>query len=655
MIGILIRTLLAACVLIVSAATRAPALKPQASSPKPFFDPYERSIADLQSALEKRQVTSRQLVESYLARIEAYDQQGPRINAFISLNPAALETADALDRERAARKVRGALHGIPIVVKDNFDTFDLPTTGSSIALATYRPARDAYQVARMREAGAIILGKTNLHELASGIVTVSSLGGQTRNPYDPARNPGGSSGGTAAAIAANFAAAGLGTDTCGSIRIPAAHNNLVGLRPSAGLSSRAGVIPLSHTQDVAGPLARNVRDVALLLDATVGVDPADAVSAAGRGRTPRSYVDGLATSTLTDVRLGLVAPLFGDMPDDDEVGRVVRASLDTAKAGGAVLVELPVPNLTELLRATSVIDAEFKFDLADYLAAASNPPVRSLGDILERGLHHQALDATFRRRNGIASRDSESYRASLARREDARKAILAAMDAERVTALVYPTIRRKAALISESQGGSNCQLSPTTGLPALSVPAGFTPDGLPVGVEFVGRPFSEADLLKLGAAFERTIRARRAPSSTPPLTAANVRPAARPAASPGTASASPAIRASFRQPSPSVLSFDVSIEGVDASDMLVVVLHRMAPPNPPGSAAPGQAGYVIARLLRTGELAGRGEIALRDADREDLAAGRLRVRLFTRQRPFGDVMVPLGTGLDRVSETRPPS
>jgi amidase len=654
MIGTLIRASLAACLLFFSALGPTPssfalsrfgaptfALSSYGGQASPF-DPYERSIADLQAALEKRQVTSRQLVEGYLARIEAYDRHGPRINAFISLNPGALQTADALDRERAARKVRGPLHGIPIVVKDNFDTFDLPTTGSSIALATYRPPRDAYQVARLREAGAIILGKTNLHELASGIVTVSSLGGQTRNPYDPARNPGGSSGGTAAAIAANFAAAGLGTDTCGSIRIPAAHNNLVGLRPSAGLSSRAGVIPLSHTQDVAGPLARSVRDVALLLDATVGVDPADPVSAAGRGRAPRSYVDGLATSTLKDVRLGLVAPFFGDMPDDDEVGRVVRASLDTAKAGGAVLVELPMPNLTELLRATSVIDAEFKFDLADYLAAASNPPIRSLGDILERGLHHQALDATFRRRNGIASRDSESYRASLARREDARKAILAAMDAERVTALVYPTIRRKPALIGESQGGSNCQLSPTTGLPALSVPAGFTPDGLPVGVEFVGRPFSEPDLLRLGAAFERATRARRPPASTPPLGALPSRPATEAPSAAVPARQAPEVVARFRQPSPSVLAFEVTVEGLKAEDMLLVALHR-TPPTPASTAADPvkPAGFLIGRLLRTGELSGRGEITLRDSDRDDLAAGRLYVRLFTRQRPFGDVMLPV--------------
>jgi hypothetical protein len=400
------------------------------------------------------------------------------------------------------------------------------------------------------------------------------------------------------------------------------------------------VIPLSHTQDVAGPLARNVRDVALVLDATAGVDPADAASEAGRGRVPRSYVDGLATAPFKDVRLGLLMPLFGDMPDDEAVGRVVRASLGAAKAAGAVLVDIPMPNLTELLRATSVIDAEFKFDLADYLAAASTPPVRSLGEILDRGLYHQALDGSFRRRNGIAARDSESYRTSLARREEARKAILAAMDGERVTALVYPTIRRKAALNGEAQGGSNCQLSPTTGLPALSVPAGFTADGLPVGIEFVGRAFSEPDLLKLGSAFERATRARRPPASTPPLSSPPSRPTATSTAS--SARLAPEVVARFRQPGPNTLAFEITVEGVKAEDMLLVALHRTAP-TPAGSTpdAVKSSGFLIGRLLRTGELTGRGEIALRDADREDLAAGRLSVRLFTRQRPFGDLMRPV--------------
>ena len=275
---------LAAAAAILAGSTCAAPLGAQV--PASAFDPTERSIADLQTALSTGVVTSRQLVEAYFARIEAYDRSGPELRAFISVNPGALDTADALDRERQDGRVRGPLHGIPVAIKDNFDTADMPTTGSSIALATHQPARDAFQVEKLRAAGAIVIGKTNLHELAAGILTVSSLGGYTRNPYDPSRNPGGSSGGTGAAVAASFAAAGLGSDTCGSIRIPAAFNNLVGLKPTMGLSSRAGVIPLSLSQDVAGPLARSVDDLAIMLDATVGPDARDPATGAGRGRTP---------------------------------------------------------------------------------------------------------------------------------------------------------------------------------------------------------------------------------------------------------------------------------------------------------------------------------------------------------------------------------
>ncbi len=250
------------------------------------FDLVEKSIAELQHAMAAGEVSSHELVAAYLARIDAYDKSGPKLNAMIALNPRALAEADALDKERAAKGPRGPLHGIPIVVKDNFETADMPTTGGSIALAGFEPKEDAFQVAKLRAAGAVILGKTNLHELAAGITSVSSMGGQTRNPYDPARNPGGSSGGTAAAVAANFAAAGMGSDTCGSIRIPSGHNSLVGLRGTLGLSSRAGVIPLSHTQDIGGPLARTVVDLATMLDATVGADERDPIDA--RERRPHS-------------------------------------------------------------------------------------------------------------------------------------------------------------------------------------------------------------------------------------------------------------------------------------------------------------------------------------------------------------------------------
>ncbi len=252
---------------------------PPPSPAPPLFEVFEQSILDLQAAQTAGRVASKGLVESYLARIAAYDQAGPALNAIVLLNPRARDEAEALDRERAAKGPRGPLHGIPVLIKDNYDTADMPTTAGTLGLATLRPAADAFQVKRLRDAGAVILGKTTMHELAAGITTISSLTGQTRNPYDLARVPGGSSGGTGAAIGASLAAAGMGSDTCGSIRIPAANQNLVGLRATRGLSSRTGVIPLSSTQDVAGPLARTVTDLAIMLDATVGADPQDAVTA----------------------------------------------------------------------------------------------------------------------------------------------------------------------------------------------------------------------------------------------------------------------------------------------------------------------------------------------------------------------------------------
>src|SRR5918996_4539845 len=256
---------------------------------EPTFDVIEKTIPELQAAMRSSQVTSRQLVEIYLARIAAYDRQGPRLNAMVVLNPNALRDADVLDRERASKRERGPLHGIPIVIKDNFETVDMPTAAGSLALASYQSTGDAHQVEKLRAAGAVVIGKTNMHELAAGITSISSVGGQTRNPYDLSRNPGGSSGGTGAAVAANFAVGGMGSDTCGSIRIPAAHNNLVGLRGTRGLASGRGIVPLSTTQDIGGPLARTLGDLAIMLDATVGADPADETTAAASGHIPKSY------------------------------------------------------------------------------------------------------------------------------------------------------------------------------------------------------------------------------------------------------------------------------------------------------------------------------------------------------------------------------
>ena len=257
------------------------------------YDAFEKSIGELQADMAAGKTSAAGLVRFYLDRIAAYDQAGPRLNAVIFLNPQAVADARALDDERKKRGPRGPLHGIPVLLKDNFETRDMPTTGGSLALAGVVPAGMPSRFDELREAGAVILGKVNLHELALGLTTVSSLGGQTLDPYDLTRAPGGSSGGSGVAAAANFAAFTMGTDTSGSIRIPSSHNNIVGLRPSAGLSSRSGIIPFGHTQDTGGPMARTVSDIAVVLDATVGDDPDDPTTAASTGRIPRTYTSSL--------------------------------------------------------------------------------------------------------------------------------------------------------------------------------------------------------------------------------------------------------------------------------------------------------------------------------------------------------------------------
>jgi Asp-tRNA(Asn)/Glu-tRNA(Gln) amidotransferase A subunit family amidase len=508
------RPTLAAIVLAMLAAS--PGLRSQA--PRPAFDVFEKSITELQNAMAAGTITSRQIVEQYLARIDAYDQRGPMINAFISLNPKALDEAAARDAERKAGRARGPLHGIPVAIKDNYVTADLPTTGASLALQNFAAGRDAFAVRKLREAGAVVIGKTNLHELAYGITSISSMGGQTRNPYDPSRNPGGSSGGTGAAIAAGFAAAGMGTDTCGSIRIPSAHNNLFGLRGTRGLSSRDGIIPLSLTQDIGGPLARSVADLILMLDATVGFDPADTVTSASEGKIPRTYMSSVGDSSLGNVHVAILTPYFGMAREDEEVGAIVRKAVGELGNLGARVSEVAPDGFEALLQGTSVINAEFKFNLLDFLAKFRGPmPAKSLDEILASGLYHNAVDGVLRRANEVESRDSESYRAALAKRETAARTIGDLLAQRGITALAYPTIRRKAAPIGEAQAGSNCQLSASTGLPAISIPAGFTPDGLPVGLELLGSAFSEPTLLRIAYAYERVVKPRRPPGSTPPL------------------------------------------------------------------------------------------------------------------------------------------
>lgn len=476
------------------------------------FNPLGKTIPQIQAALQSGLVTSVGLVDFYLARIAAYDDDGPRVNAIIALNSDARADAQALDAERVLLGPRGPLHGIPIVLKDNMGTFDMPTTAGSAALEGFIPGEDAFQVARLRAAGAIILAKANLHEFARNITTVSSLGGQTRNPYDPSRNPGGSSGGTGAALAAEFAAVGLGTDSCGSIRIPAAHNNLYGLRPTIGLSSRAGIVPLSFTEDTAGPLARSVIDLAIVLDATVGVDPDDPTTVPVGG----DYAGAVDPDGLQGMRIGVLNVLFEG--SHAGVDATVRAALDDMEAHGAVVVPVVIPNLNDLRGSAAVIFLrEFKFAVDEYLDDHPGAPVESLQEVFDSGQYHQAIHSALVSALAVDTLDTADYHDALARRDLVRDTIVDFMDDHDLDALAYPTITYPPSVIGPQQSGrNNCGTASVGGLPAIVVPAGFT-GGLPVGLELMGRPFSEETLIAIAAGYEANVDVRRLPKSTPRL------------------------------------------------------------------------------------------------------------------------------------------
>lgn len=631
MTSVLIRhssQLLATVVMVhVASLVSAPARAQQARATP--FEVHEATITDLRTALEARRVTSVQLVDAYLARIAAYDQQGPALNSIIRLNPRARAEAAALDAERAQRGSRGPLHGIPIILKDNFDTRDMPTTAASLALADAVPPDDAFVVKRLREAGAIILAKANMHELAAGITTVSSLGGQTRNPYDPRRCPGGSSGGTGAAIAASFAAVGWGTDTCGSIRIPAAFGSLVGLRPTQGLVSRDGIVPLSHTQDIGGPMARTVTDLAIALDATIGPDPADPMTRVLEGRPLPRFTDSLRAGALRGARLGVLTAYFRDT--DNDVARVMRAALDSMKAHGAQVVEVAIPGFDSLIQGTRAVDFETKSDLLAYFAATPSGKIRSAADIMASGLHHATLLNRLRLIDSAGANGSEGHRAALARQALVRQVVESVLETMRLDALVYPTMRQKPTLIGEPQGGNTCQLSAQTGLPALTVPAGYTRDGLPVGIEFLGRAFADARLVALAYAFEQTGPRRRAPATTPPLV--NGRAPA-PVAFEVSAGTPPlAARARFTYNAlRSELSYDVRVSGAPAEQVLAVVLRS-------GNA--DQPGPIVHRLAGPSMTAGSGTIPLTGVDRDSLLAGRLLLAAFFAGGPTATAPVAL--------------
>lgn len=481
----------------------------------------EATIAGIHEAMKRGELTARALVEGYLSRIEAYDQRGPAINAVILVNPNALVRADELDRAFAASGFSGPLHGIPVLLKDNVETADMPTTAGSVSLEGFHPPADAFLLRQMRSAGAIVIAKVNLTEFAATGITRSSLLGQTLNPYDLARTPGGSSGGTGAALAASFGVVGIGTDTVNSIRSPSSANSVVGIRPTRGLVSRGGVIPYALTQDTAGPLARTVADAAAVLEVIAGYDPEDAITAWGVGQS-KAYSRALDADALEGARLGVLRSFFGSDERHREVTGVVEEAIAAMKGRGAELIELDVKiDADQLISDLSVGLYELDAHLSDYLQERRSE-ARSLTHIVASGKYEPILKQVFERALELGT-DEPEYKERLLARVTLRNHIMAIMAAHRLDALVYPHQKRLVVPIGEGQADRNGVLASVTGFPALTVPAGFSsatasaPIGVPIGVEFLGRPFSEPTLIGLAYAFEQATEHRRSPASTPPL------------------------------------------------------------------------------------------------------------------------------------------
>jgi Asp-tRNA(Asn)/Glu-tRNA(Gln) amidotransferase A subunit family amidase len=499
----------------------------QAPAPPPF-DVVEASIADIHAALRTGRVTCRGLVERYLRRIDAYDKNGPAVNAIVLLNPRALAEADTLDARFKGGGLTGALHCIPTIVKDNFETTGLQSSNGSLTFEGYVPAADAFQVARIKAAGAIVLAKSNLAEWAfTPNETLSSiLPGYTKNPYALDRVTAGSSGGTAAAVAASFGAVGLGSDTGNSIRGPSSHQALVGIRSTMGLTSRAGVYPLSLLADIAGPMARTVADAAAVFQVVVGEDPNDSATAAARGRTIPRYADALNRDALRGMRIGVLRQAYERDTTDPEIVQVFMTAVEDLRRAGAVVVDpATVEGLDAIRRVPGMAACQgFKYDINAFLAARKGRvPVDDLTAVVKGGKFHPTVQRRLEQaEQGPANGpDTPECKAEAAYREQVRVAVLGLMDIQKIDAFVYPTWSNPPRLIGDlnTPGGDNSQFfAPTTGFPAVQVPMGYTRGGLlPAGITFFGRPWSEATLIGAAYAYEQATRHRRPPPSTPPL------------------------------------------------------------------------------------------------------------------------------------------
>jgi amidase len=517
------------------AETAVVTITPSGTAPLPQRDElFERTIAELSEMMQHGTLTSRVLTQRYLARIDALDKRGPAVNAVIELNPDAVSIADARDAERKAGKVRGPLHGIPILIKDNIDSADkMRTSAGSLALATNTPNRDAHIVERLRAAGAVLIGKTNLSEWANYRSTHSSSGwsgrgGQTRNPYVLDRNPCGSSSGTGAAIASDFATIGIGTETDGSIICPASINGLVGIKPTVGLWSRAGIIPISASQDTAGPMARTVADAAVLLGALTGVDPRDSATAPSRGKSSTDYTQFLKVGALKGARIGVARNLAGFSTFVD--AKLNEAITAMQQAGATIIDKANLATAGKFGDAEGIVlDYEFKAGINAYLGSLGpNAPHKSLADLIAFNEREQAREMPWFGQE-IFIRAQKCGPLTDTKYLDARTKCVRLARTEGIDALM--TKHRLDAIISPSNQpawptdwlngdhftGGDTSFAAIAGYPTITVPMGYVRD-LPVGLSFTARAWEEGKLIAIAYAFEQATKARRAPSFLPTLT-----------------------------------------------------------------------------------------------------------------------------------------
>ena len=501
------------------------AAAPRAQTP-PAFQAEEATIAQIHDALKTGRVTCRTLVERYLRRIDAYDKNGPALNAIVLVNPEALKQADDLDRRAAAGGFAGPLHCVPTIVKDNFETIGLQSANGSLALAGFVSSKDAFQVKRIKEAGAIVLAKSNMAEWAfTPYETLSSiLPGYTKNPYSLDRVTAGSSGGTAASVAASFGAVGLGSDTGNSIRGPSSHQALAGIRSTMGLTSRAGVMPLNLLADIAGPMARTLTDAVTVFQVIVGEDPDDPATTAARGRPRENYSTALVRDGLRGARIGILRQAYERDTTDPEIVQVFMSAIDDLKHAGATIVDPARVDLDQIRRAQGVGPCMgFKYDINRYFASHGDGiPMKSLAEVVKSGRFHPTVQRRLEQaEQGVENGpDSPACKAEQEYRQQVRNAVNKTMDELKLDAFVYPTWSNPPRLIGDlnTPHGDNSQFfSPTTGFPSIQVPMGYTRGVLPAGITFFGRAWAEPTLIKLAYSYEQATHHRRPPPSTPPL------------------------------------------------------------------------------------------------------------------------------------------